>query len=47
LFCRDLKPQNILVDQGKCLLKIADLGHGKAFTVSMDPYSREVKISIL
>lgn len=39
---RDLKPQNILVDKGKCLLKITDLGHGRAFTVPMDAYSREV-----
>jgi cyclin-dependent kinase len=30
---RDLKPQNLLVDREKGLLKIADLGLGRAFTV--------------
>jgi len=28
---RDLKPQNLLVDKEKGLLKIADLGLGRAF----------------
>ena len=30
---RDLKPQNMLVDKAKNVLKIADLGLGRAFSV--------------
>ncbi|XP_073366847.1 cyclin-dependent kinase B1-1-like [Aegilops tauschii subsp. strangulata] len=32
---RDLKPQNLLVDKEKMILKIADLGLSRAFTVPM------------
>ncbi|KAK1396655.1 hypothetical protein POM88_006518 [Heracleum sosnowskyi] len=32
---RDLKPQNLLVDKDKGILKIADLGLGRAFTVPL------------
>lgn len=39
---RDLKPQNLLVDWKKGLLKIADLGLGRAFTVPMKSYTHEV-----
>jgi len=37
-----LKPQNLLVDKGKGLLKIADLGLGRAFTVPLKSYTHEV-----
>jgi len=39
---RDLKPQNLLVDKEKGILKIADLGLGRAFTVPMKSYTHEV-----
>ncbi|XP_073391475.1 cyclin-dependent kinase B1-1 isoform X2 [Physcomitrium patens] len=39
---RDLKPQNLLVDWSKGLLKIADLGLGRAFTVPVKSYTHEV-----
>ncbi|GLJ09380.1 hypothetical protein SUGI_0107790 [Cryptomeria japonica] len=39
---RDLKPQNILVDQRVGLLKIADLGLGRSFTVPIKNYTQEV-----
>lgn len=39
---RDLKPQNLLVDKEKGLLKIADLGLGRAFTVPMKAYTHEI-----
>ena len=41
--CRDLKPQNLLVDKEKGLLKIADLGLGRAFTVPLKSYTHEVR----
>ena len=41
-FRRDLKPQNLLVDKEKGILKIADLGLGRAFTVPMKSYTHEV-----
>ncbi|KAK1382360.1 hypothetical protein POM88_020095 [Heracleum sosnowskyi] len=37
---RDLKPQNLLVDKG--ILKIADLGLGRAFTVPLKSYTHEI-----
>jgi len=37
-----LKPQNLLVDKEKGILKIADLGLGRAFTVPMKSYTHEV-----
>ncbi|KAH8934074.1 hypothetical protein BDL97_18G064800 [Sphagnum fallax] len=39
---RDLKPQNLLVDREKGLLKIADLGLGRAFTVPLKSYTHEL-----
>eukprot|EP01018_Ginkgo_biloba_P027257 Gb_16478 [translate_table: standard] len=39
---RDLKPQNILVDQKMGVLKIADLGLGRAFTVPIKSYTHEI-----
>lgn len=42
MFNRDLKPQNLLVDKEKGILKIADLGLGRAFTVPLKSYTHEV-----
>ncbi|KAH7554628.1 hypothetical protein ACOSQ2_028086 [Xanthoceras sorbifolium] len=39
---RDLKPQNLLLDKEKGLLKIADLGLGRAFTVPLKSYTHEI-----
>ncbi|TXG57471.1 hypothetical protein EZV62_015300 [Acer yangbiense] len=39
---RDLKPQNLLLDKDKGLLKIADLGLGRAFTVPLKSYTHEI-----
>ncbi|CAI0408194.1 unnamed protein product [Linum tenue] len=39
---RDLKPQNLLLDQDKGILKIADLGLGRAFTVPLKSYTHEI-----
>ncbi|GBG60961.1 hypothetical protein CBR_g18560 [Chara braunii] len=39
---RDLKPQNLLVDKEKGILKIADLGLGRAFTVPVKSYTHEI-----
>ncbi|KAI4353608.1 hypothetical protein L6164_002543 [Bauhinia variegata] len=39
---RDLKPQNLLLDQQKGILKIADLGLGRAFTVPLKSYTHEI-----
>jgi cyclin-dependent kinase len=39
---RDLKPQNLLVDREKGLLKIADLGLARAFTVPLKSYTHEI-----
>uniref|UniRef100_A0A453HPP7 Protein kinase domain-containing protein n=1 Tax=Aegilops tauschii subsp. strangulata TaxID=200361 RepID=A0A453HPP7_AEGTS len=39
---RDLKPQNLLVDKEKMILKIADLGLSRAFTVPMKSYTHEI-----
>lgn len=39
---RDLKPQNLLVDKDRGILKVADLGLGRAFTVPMKSYTHEV-----
>ncbi|KAG0473580.1 hypothetical protein HPP92_015437 [Vanilla planifolia] len=38
---RDLKPQNLLVDQEKGILKVADLGLGRAFTIPLKSYTHE------
>lgn len=39
---RDLKPQNILVDWDRGLIKIADLGLGRAFSVPVKSYTHEI-----
>ncbi|KAK4795844.1 hypothetical protein SAY86_028170 [Trapa natans] len=39
---RDLKPQNLLIDKEKGILKIADLGLGRAFTVPLKSYTHEI-----
>uniref|UniRef100_A0A7N0UK02 Protein kinase domain-containing protein n=1 Tax=Kalanchoe fedtschenkoi TaxID=63787 RepID=A0A7N0UK02_KALFE len=39
---RDLKPQNLLVDKEKGVVKIADLGLGRAFTVPLKSYTHEI-----
>eukprot|EP00959_Pyramimonas_sp_CCMP1952_P267358 5590096-Pyramimonas_sp.AAC.1 len=39
---RDLKPQNLLVDKANNILKIADLGLGRAFTVPVKSYTHEI-----
>ena len=41
---RDLKPQNLLVDDAQDCLKIADLGLGRAFSVPIKSYTHEVNI---
>ncbi|KAK1404779.1 hypothetical protein POM88_004384 [Heracleum sosnowskyi] len=41
---RDLKPHNLLVDKDKGILKIADLGLGRAFTVPLKSYTHEAHI---
>jgi serine/threonine protein kinase len=40
--CRDLKPHNLLVDKQRGVIKIADLGLGRAFTVPIKKYTHEV-----
>ena len=40
--CRDLKPQNLLVDDETECLKIADLGLGRAYSVPIKSYTHEV-----
>jgi len=39
---RDLKPHNLLVDKQRGMLKIADLGLGRAFTVPVKKYTHEI-----
>ncbi|XP_020596767.1 LOW QUALITY PROTEIN: cyclin-dependent kinase B1-1-like [Phalaenopsis equestris] len=39
---RDLKPQNLLVDKEKGILKVADLGLGRAFTIPLKSYTHEI-----
>ncbi|VYS54870.1 unnamed protein product [Arabidopsis thaliana] len=39
---RDLKPQNLLLDKDKGILKIADLGLSRAFTVPLKAYTHEI-----
>lgn len=39
---RDLKPQNLLVDPTKGILKIADLGLGRVFSMPVKAYTHEV-----
>jgi serine/threonine protein kinase len=40
---RDLKPQNLLVDDQSMTLKIADLGLGRAFSIPVKSYTHEVR----
>jgi serine/threonine protein kinase len=40
---RDLKPQNLLVDDAVDCLKIADLGLGRAFSVPIKSYTHEAR----
>lgn len=40
---RDLKPQNLLVDPENEVLKIADLGLGRVFSMPMKAYTHEVR----
>ena len=39
---RDLKPHNLLMDRKTMMLKIADLGLARAFTVPLKKYTHEV-----
>nr|QZZ92776.1 cyclin-dependent kinase B 1;2 [Larix kaempferi] len=39
---RDLKPHNLLVDKQMGVIKIADLGLGRAFTVPIKKYTHEI-----
>ncbi|XP_026427145.1 cyclin-dependent kinase B1-1-like [Papaver somniferum] len=39
---RDLKPHNLLLDKEKGILKIADLGLGRAYIVPMKHYTHEI-----
>lgn len=39
---RDLKPQNLLVDEQGTCLKIADLGLGRAFSIPIKTYTHEI-----
>ncbi|MCO5577405.1 hypothetical protein L7F22_031237 [Adiantum nelumboides] len=39
---RDLKPQNLLIDKDKGLLKIADFGLSRAFSVPLKSYTHEI-----
>jgi len=39
---RDLKPQNLLVDNSNLCLKIADLGLGRAFSIPVKSYTHEI-----
>jgi cyclin-dependent kinase len=41
---RDLKPHNLLMDRKTMMLKIADLGLARAFTVPIKKYTHEVKL---
>ena len=40
---RDLKPQNLLVDEEHMRLKIADLGLGRSFSIPIKSYTHEVR----
>lgn len=44
---RDLKPQNLLVDDDTECLKIADLGLGRAFSIPIKSYTHEVSLMCL
>eukprot|EP00882_Tetradesmus_deserticola_P018897 GHRQ01020306.1.p1 GENE.GHRQ01020306.1~~GHRQ01020306.1.p1 ORF type:complete len:167 (+),score=42.42 GHRQ01020306.1:645-1145(+) len=40
---RDLKPQNLLVDDQTMTLKVADLGLGRAFSIPVKSYTHEAR----
>ncbi len=40
---RDLKPQNLLVDEEAMCLKIADLGLGRSFSIPIKSYTHEAR----
>lgn len=40
---RDLKPQNLLVEDAQTCLKIADLGLGRHFSIPVKSYTHEVR----
>jgi cyclin-dependent kinase len=44
---RDLKPQNLLVDDESMCLKIADLGLGRAFSIPVKSYTHEARPPVL
>ena len=46
-YCRDLKPQNLLVDDETECLKIADLGLGRAYSVPIKSYTHEVRLLMM
>jgi cyclin-dependent kinase 2 len=39
---RDLKPQNILVKEDKWILKLADFGLSRVYSIPIRPYTKEV-----
>ncbi|KAG6527863.1 cell division control protein 2 homolog D-like [Zingiber officinale] len=39
---RDLKPHNLLMDRKTMMLKVADLGLSRAFTIPLKKYTHEV-----
>jgi serine/threonine protein kinase len=44
---RDLKPQNLLVDPDRKMLKIADLGLGRVFSMPVKAYTHEASAAQL
>ncbi|KAG6506657.1 hypothetical protein ZIOFF_031984 [Zingiber officinale] len=42
---RDLKPHNLLMDRKTMMLKVADLGLSRAFTIPLKKYTHEVDLS--
>ena len=43
---RDLKPQNLLIDREKNILKLADFGLARAFGIPVRAYTHEVGFEI-
>ncbi len=42
---RDMKPQNLLID-GNGVLKVADFGLARTFSIPIRPYTHEVSFKI-